>query len=129
MQCASREFLRAARSPEMPEQGSNPQQPKLPPSNLEREESQLWRWALGLFILMATAVAVLSWEQLKNLPYKLWAIPVGLLILSILFAVYAFGRRREVGDLKHLLRNLQERAGVMRSEQRRGATNQKHDRP
>src|SRR5258705_9444016 len=100
----------------MPEQGSNPHQPKLPPSNLEREESQLWRRALGLFILMATAVAILSWEQLKNLPYRLWAIPVGLLILSVLFAVYAFGRRREVGELKYILKNLQERAGVMPSD-------------
>jgi PAS domain S-box-containing protein len=100
----------------MPEQGNSPNRPDLPPSHLEREESQLWRWALGLFILMALAVAVLSWEQLKNLPYRLWAIPVGLLILSVLFAVYAFGRRREVGELKHLLRNLQDRAGVMPSD-------------
>src|SRR2546429_2460930 len=98
----------------MPKQGSTPRQ-NHPPGNLEREESQLWRWALGLFILMATAVAILSWEQLKTLPYKLWAIPVGLLILSILFAVYVFGRRREVGELKHLLKNLQDRAGVMPS--------------
>src|SRR5258706_12583286 len=101
----------------MPDQGSNPHQQNHPPSNLEREESQLWRWALGLFILMAVAVAILSWEQLKDLPYRLWAIPVGLLVLSILFAVYAFGRRREVGDLKHLLKNLQDRAGVMPSDQ------------
>ena len=100
----------------MPEQGNIPTRPDLPPSHLEREESQLWRWALGLFVLMALAVAVLSWEQLKNLPYKLWAIPVGLLILSVLFAVYAFGRRREVGELKHLLKNLQDRAGVMPSD-------------
>ena len=100
----------------MPEQGNIPTRPDLPPSHLEREESQLWRWALGLFILMALAVAVLSWEQLKNLPYRLWAIPVGLLILSVLFAVYAFGRRREVGELKHLLKNLQDRAGVMPSD-------------
>ena len=100
----------------MPEQGNIPNRPNLPPSHLEREESQLWRWALGLFVLMATAVAILSWEQLKNLPYKLWAIPVGLLILSVLFAVYAFGRRREVGELKHLLKNLQDRAGVMPSD-------------
>ncbi len=100
----------------MPEQGHTPNRPDLPPSHLEREESQLWRWALGLFVLMALAVAVLSWEQLKNLPYRLWAIPVGLLILSVLFAVYAFGRRREVGELKHLLKNLQDRAGVMPSD-------------
>jgi len=101
----------------MPDQGSNPHQQNHPPSNLEREESQLWRWALGLFILMAVAVAILSWEQLKDLPYRLWAIPVGLLVLSVLFAVYAFGRRREVGELKYLLKNLQDRAGVMPSDQ------------
>lgn len=101
----------------MPEQGSNPHQPNLPPSHLEREEGQLWRWALGLMVLLATGVAVLSYEQLKTLPYQLWAIPVGLLILSVLFAVYAFGRRREVGELKYLLRNLQDRAGVMPSDE------------
>ncbi len=101
----------------MSEQESNPNRPDSPPSHLEREESQLWRWALGLVMLLATAVAVLSWEQLKNLPYRLWAIPVGLLVLSVLFAVYAFGRRREVGELKYLLKNLQDRAGVMPSDQ------------
>ena len=100
----------------MPEQGNSPNRPDLPPSHLEREESQLWRWALGLFVLMALAVAVLSWEQLRDLPYRLWAIPFGLLILSVLFAVYVFGRRREVGELKHLLKNLQDRAGVMPSD-------------
>ncbi len=85
--------------------------------NLEREESQLWRWALGLLVLFATAVAVLSWQQLKDLPYRLTAIPIGLFVLSVLFAAYAFGRRREVSDLKHLLKNLQDRAGVVPSEE------------
>jgi len=101
----------------MPEPGDPSNRPDLPPSHLDREESQLWRWSLGLIILFAVAVAVLSWEQLKNLPYRLWAIPVGLLVLSVLFAVYAFGRRREVSDLKHLLKNLQDRAGVMPSDE------------
>src|SRR5215813_14946660 len=87
-----------------------------PPLQIEREESQLWRWALGLVILLAVAVAALSWEQLKDLPYKLWAIPLGLLLLSVLFAVYAFGRKREVSELKFLLKNLQDRAGVMPSD-------------
>src|SRR5215831_17634953 len=100
----------------MPEDGNNPELPEPGPTNLEKEESQLWRWALLMMVLLATAVAALSWEQLKNLPYRLGAIPIGLFILSILFAAYAFGRRREVSELKHLLKNLQDRAGVMPSD-------------
>src|SRR5208282_5589450 len=40
-------------------------------SRLEREESQLWRWALGLLVLFAAAVAALSWQELKDLPCHL----------------------------------------------------------
>ena len=85
--------------------------------NLEYEESRLWRWAVGLVVLMATAVAYLSWEQLKSLPYQLWAIPVGLFVLAILFAAYALGRRREVNELKHILKGFQDRAGLAPSEE------------
>ena len=89
-----------------------PKPPDPTPSRLEREESQLWRWALGLLVLLATAVAYLSWEQLKNLPYRLWAIPAGLFVLSILFAAYAFGRKREVSELKQILKGFEQRAGA-----------------
>ncbi len=92
--------------------------PPDPASNLlEREESQLWRWALGLLVLFAAAVAALSWEQLKDLPYRLWAIPAGLFVLAVLFATYAFGRRREVSDLKQILKGFQNQAGVTPSEE------------
>ncbi len=89
-----------------------------PASNrLEREESQLWRWALGLLILFAAAVAALSWQQLKDLPYRLWAIPAGLFLLAILFATYAFGRKREVSELKQILKGFQNQSGVTPSEE------------
>src|ERR1700691_3751416 len=88
-----------------------------PSNRLEREESQLWRWALGLLVLLAAAVAALSWEQLKDLPYRLWAIPAGLFLLAILFATYAFGRKREVSDLKQILKGFQDRGGGTRSEE------------
>ncbi|HLM80824.1 MAG TPA: PAS domain-containing protein [Terriglobales bacterium] len=88
-----------------------------PVSNrLEREESQLWRWALGLLVLFAAAVALLSWQQLKDLPYRLWAIPAGLFALAVLFATYAFGRKREVAELKQILRDFQNQAGVTPAE-------------
>src|SRR5277367_5905257 len=94
----------------MPDDETSPR--KKGPARLEHEESQLWRWALGLIVLLATALAYFSWEQLKDLPYRLWAIPAGLFVLSFLFATYAFGRKREVTDLKQLLKGFQDRAGV-----------------
>src|SRR5437867_10590073 len=88
-----------------------------PPGHLEREETKLWRLALLFLVLLATGLAALSWERLENLPYHLGVIPVGLLVMAILFATYAYGRRREVSELRHLLQNLQERAGATPSEE------------
>ncbi len=88
-----------------------------PQGNLDREESQLWRWALGFMILLSVALAGLLWERLENIPYQLRAIPIGVLVLSILFAVYAYGRRREVSELKDVLRGLQEHVGAAPSEE------------
>jgi len=96
---------------------SQPQKSSEPPNRLEHEENQLWRWALGLLVLMAAAVAALSWEDLKDLPYRLWAIPSGLFLLAILFATYAFGRKREVTELKHILKGFQNHGGVTPSEE------------
>ena len=89
----------------------------LAPGRLEREESQLWRWALGLILLLAAAVAYFSWQQLQNLPYRLWAIPAGLFLLSFLFAAYAFGRKKEVSELKTILKGLEERTGATPTEE------------
>ena len=88
-----------------------------PPGHLEKEEDRLWRLALAFLVLLATGLAALSWDRIENLPYHLGAIPIGLLALAILFAAYAYGRRREVSELKHLLGDLHDRAGVAPSDQ------------
>src|SRR6201993_1233230 len=91
--------------------------PTPPPGKLEREESQLWRWTLLFMILLAVTLAGLLWERLENIPFQLRALPIGVMVLSILFAVYAYGRRREVGELKDALRGLQEHVGAAPSEE------------
>lgn len=68
-------------------------------------------------IMLAVALAALMWERLEAVPFHLRAIPLGVLALSILFAVYAFGRRREVSELKDALRGLQEHVGAAPSEE------------
>jgi PAS domain S-box-containing protein len=68
-------------------------------------------------VLLATGFAVLAWERLETLPYHLGPLAVGVLVLSVLLAVYAYGRRKEVGELKLLLQDLQEHVGAAPSEE------------
>jgi PAS domain S-box-containing protein len=100
------------------------QNPQRSPSHLEQEESKLWRIVLLFVVLLATALAALSWERLRNLPYWTGAIPFFLLLIAILFAAYAYGRRREVSELKGLLHGLQERVGAVPSEEQLDQLNQ-----
>jgi PAS domain S-box-containing protein len=93
------------------------QNPQRSRSHLEQEESKLWRIVLLFVVLLATALAALSWERLRNLPSWTGAIPFFLLLIAILFAAYAYGRRREVSELKGLLHGLQERVGAVPSEE------------
>src|SRR6202162_382995 len=88
-----------------------------PPQKLEREESQLWRWILLFMVLLAAGFAALAWERLESLPYHLGPMALGVLVLSVLLAVYAYGRRKEVGELKVLLQDLQEHVGAAPSEE------------
>jgi PAS domain S-box-containing protein len=68
-------------------------------------------------ILLAAGFAYLAWERLETLPYHLGPMALGVLVLSVLLAVYAYGRRREVGELKTLLHNLQDQVGAAPSEE------------
>jgi two-component system NtrC family sensor kinase len=90
--------------------------PSRPAQNFEREESQLWRWILLFMVLLAAGFAALAWERLETLPYHLGPMALGVLLLSVLLAVYAYGRRREVVQLKTLLQDLQQHVGTAPSE-------------
>jgi PAS domain S-box-containing protein len=86
-------------------------------TNLEREEAWLWRVALLFVVLLATGLAVESWERLQNLPYHLGLLSIGLLCVAIAFAGFAYGRRKRVTELKNLVRGLQERTTTPTDEQ------------
>jgi PAS domain S-box-containing protein len=100
----------------MPASSDSPRSSR-PQQNLEREESQLWRWILLFMVLLAAGFAALACERLETLPYHLGPVAVGVLVLSVLLAVYAYGRRREVVELKLLLQDLQEHVGAAPSEE------------
>jgi len=68
-------------------------------------------------VLLAAGFAYMAWERLESLPYHLGPAALGVLLLSVLLAVYAYGRRKEVVELKILLQDLQEHVGAAPSEE------------
>jgi PAS domain S-box-containing protein len=78
------------------------------PNLLEREEARLWRVALLFVVLLATALAAVTWERLQTLPYHLGLLPIAVLLVAISFAAFTYGRRKQVTELKELVRGLQD---------------------
>lgn len=101
----------------MPEGDKQPAPAARPPSHLEQEETRLWRIVLLFLVLLATALAALSWERLHNLPYRLGMLPIAVLLVAVFFAAFSYARRRQVSELKELLRGLQDRVIAPPSEE------------
>jgi PAS domain S-box-containing protein len=79
--------------------------------HLEKEENRLWRLALLFVVLLATALAAVSWERLQSLPYHLGSfLPAGVLCVAVAFSAFSYGRRKQVSEMKDLIQNLKERA-------------------
>lgn len=80
--------------------------------HLERKEGELWRVALLFLTLLATGLAVNSWETIRGLPrqgFRLEAIPVGVMVLAVLFSLYVWKKRSEIDELRGFVRAMQER--------------------
>ena len=83
---------------------------------LEQQEEHRWRSALFLLALLAGALALLSWETIRSLPHHLEALPIGLVVLVVLFGAYTWLRSREMARLRALLQSAERLAAAPPSE-------------
>ncbi|MGH9704768.1 MAG: PAS domain S-box protein [Candidatus Acidiferrales bacterium] len=79
---------------------------------MERNENQLWRVSLLFVVLLATGFLAVSWQTFQSLPVRLEALPLGILVLSILFGAYTWTKRRELNELRGFVRGLQATAAA-----------------
>ena len=84
---------------------------------LQKEESRLWRTALLFVTILAAGVGATSWQSLAGIPRHLEAIPLGTVVVVLLFAVYVALKRKEIAELQGVLRGMQEREKTPPSEQ------------
>ena len=83
----------------------NPDQaPEL--DRLERKESEVWRLALLMLVILGVGIAVLSQQALQKGPWHLEALPVGAGVLIILFGVYVWNKKREIDELRGFVRGI-----------------------
>jgi len=77
---------------------------------LERAEHALWRNSILLLVALAFGLALVSWEAIGISASPSRTLSVGLVVLVVLFGVYVWIKKRELGDLRGLLRDLHEAA-------------------
>jgi len=95
-----------------------PAQPDSTTGPLEKEEAKLWRLALLFVVLLATALAGVSWERLQSLPYHLGSLlPTAVICVAVAFSAFSYGRKKQVSELKNLVQNLKERSIAPSEEQ------------
>jgi PAS domain S-box-containing protein len=76
------------------------------PDRLTAREGRLWLLAVILLVSLALGLAFVSWQPLHLLPWRLDALPFGLVLLVSLFGAYAISRWREVAQLRGLVHDL-----------------------
>lgn len=88
--------------------------------HLEREEGRLWRVSLFFLTLVGTGLAAASWQNLATFSQHLEAVPIGTIVVCVLFAVYAASKRRQIAELKGVVQGIKEREQAPPSEEQLG---------
>lgn len=79
-------------------------------TRFERRQSELWRLTFLLLFILAFVFAWTSWDSIRTLPHRLEALPVGLVVLVVLFGFYLWRKTQELSELRGLLRGLDQPA-------------------
>src|SRR6266852_6592975 len=70
----------------------------------ERRQSELWRLTFFLLLVLSIVFAVVSWDTIRSLAHRYEALPIGLVILVVLFGLYAWKRTQEISEMRGLVR-------------------------
>src|ERR1700680_993612 len=82
----------------------------------ERRQSELWRITFFLLLVLAVVFALVSWDTIRSLTHRYEALPIGLVVLVVLFGLYAWKRTKEISELRGLVRGIEQRDSVPPSE-------------
>src|SRR2546422_8091749 len=75
----------------------------------EKRQSELWRMAILVIVLLGLAYAWTSWGSVRSLAHRFEALPIGLVVLILLFGIYVWKKTQELSELRGLMRGMEHR--------------------
>jgi PAS domain S-box-containing protein len=78
----------------------------------EKRQSDLWRLTFFLLLVLAIVFALVSWDTIRSLTHRYEALPFGLVVLVVLFGLYAWKRTQEISELRGLVRGIEHRDAI-----------------
>jgi len=75
----------------------------------EKRQRELWLMAITVIFLLGVAYAWTSWDAMRSLARHYEALPIGFVVLIVLFAVYIWRKTQEISELRGLMRGMEHR--------------------
>src|SRR5256885_889252 len=85
-------------------------------AQFEKRQGELWRLTFLLLLVLSIVFAVVSWDTIRSLAHRFEALPIGLVVLVVLFGLYAWKRTQEISELRGLVRGIEQREPVPASD-------------
>jgi PAS domain S-box-containing protein len=75
----------------------------------EKRQRELWLMAILVIFLLGAAYAWTSWDSIRSLAHHYEALPIGFVVLIVLFGVYVWNKTQEISELRGLMRGMEHR--------------------
>src|SRR5258705_9337307 len=75
----------------------------------EKRQRELWLMAILVIFLLGVAYAWTSWDAIRSLAHHYEALPIGFVVLIVLFGVYIWKKTQEISELRGLMRGMEHR--------------------
>src|SRR2546430_3043728 len=75
----------------------------------EKRQRELWLMAILVIFLLGVAYAWTSWDSIRSLAHHYEALPIGFVVLIVLFGVYMWNQTQEISELRGLMRGMEHR--------------------
>src|SRR5437588_8169898 len=75
----------------------------------EKRQRELWLMAILIIFLLGVAYAWTSWDSIRSLAHHYEALPIGFVVLIVLFGVYMWNKTQEISELRGLMRGMEHR--------------------